>query len=58
VASESPPFVFRNFTLTGMVTNVDQFLTGTANADVQRLSPPSPRRGQLPLHATVVRFPR
>jgi hypothetical protein len=58
VASDSPPFVFRNFTLTGMVTNVDQFLTGTANADVQRLSPPSPRRGQLPLHATVVRFPR
>jgi hypothetical protein len=58
VASDSPPFVFRNFTLTGMVTNVDQFLTGTANADIHRLSPPSPRHGQLPLHATVVRFPR
>jgi hypothetical protein len=58
VASDSPPFVFRSFTLTGTVTNVEQFLTGAANADVQRLSPPSPRRGQLPLQATVVRFPR
>jgi hypothetical protein len=58
VASNSPPFLFRHFTLTGTVSNVDQFLTGTANADVHRLRPPSPRRGQLPLHATVVRFAR
>ena len=58
VASDSPPFVLRQFTLTGTVTNVEEFLTGAANADVQRLQRPSARRGQLPLHATVVRFPR
>jgi Peptidase family M23 len=57
VASNGLPFVFGRFTLTGTVTNVDQFLTGTANADVRRLRPASSRRGQLPLHATVVRFP-
>jgi hypothetical protein len=57
VTSNSPPFVLEHFTLTGMVTNVNEFLAGTANADVHRLSPPSPRHGQLPLHATVVRFP-
>ena len=58
VASNSPPFELRQFMLTGVVTNVDEFLTGAANADVRRLRPPSPRRDQLPLHATVVRFPR
>jgi hypothetical protein len=58
VASNSPPFLFRQFTLNGMATNVEEFLTGAANADVRRLRPPSPRRDQLPLHATVVRFPR
>jgi len=57
VASNSPPFVVRQFTLTGTVGNVEEFLTGAASADVRRLNPPSPRRGQLPLHATVVRFP-
>jgi hypothetical protein len=58
VASDGLPFVLARFTLTGTVSNVDQFLTGTANADVRLLRPPSPRRGQLPLHATVVRFLR
>ena len=58
VTSDSPPFVLRHFTLIGMVTNVDEFLTGAANADIHRLRPPSPRRSQLPLQATVVRFPR
>ncbi len=58
VTSDSPPFVLRYFTLIGMVTNVDEFLTGAANADIHRLRPPSPRRSQLPLQATVVRFPR
>ena len=58
VTSDSPPFVLRRFTLIGMVTNVDEFLTGAANADIHRLRPPSPRRSQLPLQATVVRFPR
>jgi hypothetical protein len=54
--SNGLPFVFRRFTLTGTVTNIDEFLTGAANADVHPLRPASPRRGQLPLHATVVRF--
>jgi len=58
VASNGLPFVLTRFTLTGTVSNVDQFLTGTANADVRLLHPRSPRRGQLPLHATVVRFAR
>jgi Peptidase family M23 len=58
IASDGVPYVFNRFTLTGSVTNVDQFLTGTANAAIRRLNPASPRRGQLPLHATVVRFPR
>jgi hypothetical protein len=57
-ASNGLPFVFRRFSLTGTVSNVDAFLTGTANADVRPLRPVSPRRGQLPLHATVVRFAR
>ena len=57
VASNSPPFVLGPFTLIGIVANVEELLTGAANADVRRLNPPSPRRGQLPLHATVVRFP-
>ena len=58
VASNSPPFVLRPFTLIGIVANVEELLTGAANADVRRLNSPSPRRDQLPLHATVVRFPR
>jgi murein DD-endopeptidase MepM/ murein hydrolase activator NlpD len=57
IASDGLPYVLRRFTLGGTVTNVDQFLTGAANADVRRLGAPSVRRGQLPLHATVVRFP-
>jgi hypothetical protein len=58
LASDGVPYVFGRFALAGTVSNVEEFLTGTANADVRRLTPPSPRRGQLPLHATVVRFPR
>ena len=58
VTSDGLPFVLKRFTLTGIVTNIPEFLTGTANADVRQLRPPSPRRGQLPLHATVVRLPR
>jgi hypothetical protein len=50
--------VFARFTLAGTVTNVEEFLSGAANADIRRRNPASPRRGQLPLHATVVRFPR
>jgi hypothetical protein len=55
--SNGVPYVLDRFTLTGAVTNIDQFLTGAANADVRPLRPASQRRGQLPLHATVVRFP-
>jgi hypothetical protein len=58
IASDGVPFAFRRFTLIGTVTNIDQFLTGTANAAIRPLDPASPRRGQMPLHATVVRFPR
>ena len=55
--SDGLPFALRRFTLIGTVTNVPELLAGTANADVRRLQPPSPRRAQLPLHATVVRLP-
>jgi hypothetical protein len=40
------------------VTNIDEFLTGAANAAVHALGAPSPRHAQMPLHANVVRFPR
>jgi hypothetical protein len=58
IASNGVPYVFGRFTLLGTVTNVDEFLTGAANAEIRRRNPAAPRRGQLPLHATVVRFPR
>jgi hypothetical protein len=57
ISSDGSPYVFRRFSLAGVVTNVEEFLTGAANAEVVPSSPASPRRGQLPLHATVVRFP-
>jgi hypothetical protein len=55
-ASNGVPYVLNRFALLGTVTNIEQFLTGAANADVRPLRPASQRRGQLPLHATVVRF--
>jgi murein DD-endopeptidase MepM/ murein hydrolase activator NlpD len=58
LASDGVPYVFRRFTLAGTVTNVDEFLTGAANANIRPQNPAAPRRGELPLHATVVRFPR
>ena len=57
IASEGVPHAFDRFTLIGAVTNIDEFLSGAANADIQALNPESPRRAQMPLHATVVRFP-
>jgi hypothetical protein len=57
ISSDGIPYVFRRFSLAGMVTNVEEFLTGAANAQIVPRSPASPRRKQLPLHATVVRFP-
>ena len=58
LASNGIPFELSAFSLIGRVTNLDAFLTGTVNADVQPSSAPPRRRGQMPLHATVVRFPR
>jgi hypothetical protein len=57
LGSNGVPFELTTFSLLGRVTNLDEFLTGVT-ADVHRSAAPSPRRGQLPLHATVVRFPR
>jgi murein DD-endopeptidase MepM/ murein hydrolase activator NlpD len=56
IASDGVPYAFDRFSLVGRVTNVDAFLTGTANAAIRRRGAPSRRRGELPLHATVVRF--
>ncbi len=58
VASDGVPYVFGRLALVGTVTNVEQFLTGQANADVRRLDPVAQRRRQLPLQSTVVRFGR
>ncbi len=58
LASDGVPFELTEFSLIGRVTNVDEFLTGAMPADVHRTGAPSPRRGQMPLHASVVRFPR
>ena len=57
LASDGLPLEFRRFSLIGTVANVGEFLTGQGNADIRRLARPSLRRGQLPMHATVVRFP-
>jgi hypothetical protein len=35
-----------------------QFLTGAANADIRPVQRAALRRDELPLHASVVRFPR
>ncbi len=58
VASDGLPFVFSAFALVGSVSNVEAFLTGMAPADIRAVRPGDRRRrGQLPLQATVVRFP-
>ncbi len=57
IASNGLPYVFGRFTLAGAVTNVGQFLTGAANADIRPQDGRSRRRGQMPLQNTVVRFP-
>jgi len=56
LASDGLPFVFRQFSLAGEVSNIGQFLTGAANADIRRVQRPARRRDELPLHASVVRF--
>ena len=58
LASDGVPFRFRAFTLMGGVTNIEQFLTGAAPADLRALPAASARQGQMPLQGTVVRFPR
>jgi hypothetical protein len=56
LASDGLPFVFRRFSLAGEVSNIGQFLTGAANADIRRVQRAARRRDELPLHASVVRF--
>jgi hypothetical protein len=58
LASDGLPFVFRRFSLAGEVSNIGQFLTGAANADIRRVQRAARRRDELPLHASVVRFAR
>jgi hypothetical protein len=58
LASDGLPFVFRRFSLAGEVSNIDQFLTGAANADIRPVQRAARRRDELPLHASVVRFAR
>jgi hypothetical protein len=49
--------VFGRFALTGEVTNVGEFLTGAANANIQPVPRAGSRRDELPLQSSVVRFP-
>jgi murein DD-endopeptidase MepM/ murein hydrolase activator NlpD len=56
LASDGLPYVFSRFGVTGTVTNLDEFLTGTANAIVSGSA--SNRRLQLPLQASVLDFRR
>jgi hypothetical protein len=58
LASDGLPFVFRRFSLAGEVSNIGQFLTGAANADIRPVQRAGRQRDELPLHAAVVRFPR
>jgi hypothetical protein len=58
LAAEGLPFVFRDFRLDGAVTNLDQFLTGAAPADIVRVPRVGARHGELPLQYAVVSFPR
>ena len=55
IASDGRPYAFRAFRHTGMATNVEQFLMGAAPAAVTPDQHPS-RRGQMPMHASVVDF--
>jgi hypothetical protein len=50
--------VFRRFRLAGEVSNVGQFLMGAANADIRPVQRSGRRRDELPLQASVERFPR
>jgi murein DD-endopeptidase MepM/ murein hydrolase activator NlpD len=58
LASDGLPFVFRRFGLAGEVSNIGEFLTGAANADIRAVQRAARRRGELPLHASVVGFAR
>jgi hypothetical protein len=57
IASDGLPYALRRFSVAGAVTNIEAFLTGAGPADIRRVGAPSVRRGQMPLHGTVVRFP-
>jgi murein DD-endopeptidase MepM/ murein hydrolase activator NlpD len=56
LASDGLPFVFRSFRLVGRVSNIDQFLTGQANADIHRDGRTGRMHGELPLQESVVKF--
>jgi murein DD-endopeptidase MepM/ murein hydrolase activator NlpD len=56
IASNGLPFVFRSFRLVGHVPNIDQFLTGQANADIHRDGRTGPRHREMPLMESVLRF--
>jgi Peptidase family M23 len=57
LASEGLPFVFRRFAYAGEVQNLGAFLVGAANADIRAGGHTGPRREQLPLWKSVMRFP-
>jgi hypothetical protein len=56
LASEGVPFVFRKFGYVGDVQNLDAFVVGAANADIQSGGHAGRRHDQLPLMPSVVRF--
>jgi hypothetical protein len=58
IASNGLPFTFKRFARVGTVNNIEQFLTGTANADVQPATSSVQRLRQLPLQGDVLRFAR
>ena len=57
LASNGLPFVITRLSWSGTVTNLDDFLTGTAPAIVRaRPAATWPRRGEMPLQETVLDF--
>jgi murein DD-endopeptidase MepM/ murein hydrolase activator NlpD len=56
IASNGLPFVLRSFRLVGHVPNIDEFLTGQANADIRRDGRTGAMHREMPLMESVVRF--
>ena len=57
LAGNGMPFVFDRFRVTGVATNLEEFVTATAPALVRPVRQAS-RRREYPLEATVLEFPR